>query len=164
MGGEVGLVDHAGYPTRRITRGCTSQDEGLYQVVKKIAGSALQGAAGQNGAMERTIVVSRDTVGSRGLYTSIVTTAPGGRTEIHHHGDCETSIYILRGRARFYSGAGLRDIVEASAGDFIFVPAREVHVEENASDADELVVLLSRNCDGSVVHYVEGTLPERPSS
>jgi hypothetical protein len=30
-----------------------------------------------------------------------------------------------------------------------------VHVEENASDADDLVVLLSRNCAGSVVHYVE---------
>jgi uncharacterized RmlC-like cupin family protein len=128
-------------------------------MVTKIAGASLEGAAGQNDAMERTIIVSRETVGSRGLYTSIVTTAPGGRTEVHHHGDCETSIYILRGRARFYAGDGLRDIVEADTGDFIFVPAREVHVEENASDSDELVVLLSRNCDGSVVHYVEGSLP-----
>jgi uncharacterized RmlC-like cupin family protein len=123
----------------------------------------LRGGAGQNDAMERTIVVSRDTVGSRGLYTSIVTTAPGGRTEIHHHGECETSIYVLRGRARFYSGDGLREIVDAEEGDFVFVPAFEVHVEENASETDELVVLLSRNCDGSVVHYVEGTLPARPA-
>ena len=133
-------------------------------MVTKIAAASLHAVAGQNDAMERTIVVSRDTVGSRGLYTSVVTTAPGGRTEIHHHGDCETSIYILRGRARFYSGDGLRDVVDADAGDFIFVPAREVHVEENASDSDDLVVLLSRNCDGSVVHYVEGTLPERSAS
>lgn len=133
-------------------------------MVTKVAAASLHGNAGQNDAMERTIVVSRDTVGSRGLYTSIVTTAPGGRTEIHHHGECETSIYIVRGRARFYSGDGLRDIVEADAGDFVFVPAREVHVEENASATDDLIVLLSRNCDGSVVHYVEGTLPERPSA
>jgi uncharacterized RmlC-like cupin family protein len=88
-----------------------------------------------------------------------VTTAPGGRTEVHHHGDCETSIYIIKGRARFYSGEGLRDVVEADEGDFVFVPAREVHVEANASDTDELVVLLSRNCDGPVVHYVESTTP-----
>ncbi len=114
--------------------------------------------------MERTIVVSRDTVGSRGLYTSLVTTAPGGRTEIHHHGDCETSIYIVSGRARFYSGDGLRDIVVADAGDFVYVPAHEVHVEENASNSDDLVVLLSRNCDRSVVHFVEGALPERPAT
>ena len=133
-------------------------------MVTRIAASSLSGDAGQNDAMERTIVVSRDTVGSRGLYTSIVTTAPGGRTEIHHHGDCETSIYIMSGRARFYSGDGLRDIIEADAGDFIFVPAREVHVEENASDSADLVVLLSRNCDGSVVHYVEGVVPEHSAS
>jgi uncharacterized RmlC-like cupin family protein len=133
-------------------------------MVKRIAKSALSRNPGQNDAMERTIVVSRDTVGSTGLYTSIVTTAPGGRTEIHHHGECETSIYILSGHARFYSGDALRDVIEADAGDFVFVPAFEVHVEENASDTEDLVVLLSRNCDGSVVHYVEGTLPARPAS
>src|SRR5256885_5226833 len=52
---------------------------------------------GQNDAMQRVIAVSRDTVGSDNLYSSIVTTAPGGRTEVHHHGKCETSIYILKG-------------------------------------------------------------------
>jgi uncharacterized RmlC-like cupin family protein len=133
-------------------------------MVTRIAASALCPGAGQNDAMERTVVVSKDTVGSRGLYTSLVTTAPGGRTEVHHHGECETSIYILSGRARFYSGDALRDVVEAAEGDFIFVPAFEVHVEENASDDAELVVLLSRNCDSSVVHYVEGTLPGRATS
>ncbi|HEY8171917.1 MAG TPA: cupin domain-containing protein [Dehalococcoidia bacterium] len=131
-------------------------------MVVRIAKDTLRGDAGQNAAMERTIAVSRDTVGSRGIYSSIVTTAPGGRTEIHHHGECETSIYILRGIARFYSGEGLGDIVEAYEGDFVYVPAHEVHVEENASNTDDLVVLLSRNCDGSVVHYVDGKLPDRP--
>jgi len=132
-------------------------------MVRRIERAAVTGGAGQNAGMERAIVVSRDTVGSTGLYTSIVTTAPGGRTEVHHHGECETSIYILKGRARFYSGEGLRDIVEGDEGDFIFVPAREVHVEANASDTEELVVLLSRNCDGSVVHYVDGSIPEHDS-
>ncbi len=131
-------------------------------MVRRIDGSTLRGSAGQNADMERTIVVSHDTVGSQNLYTSVVSTGPGGRTEIHHHGVCETSIYILSGRARFYSGEGLSEVVEASKGDFVYVPAFEVHVEENASDTDDLVVLLSRNCAGPVVHYVEGTLPERP--
>jgi uncharacterized RmlC-like cupin family protein len=128
-------------------------------MVKRIARDAVDAGAGQNADMDRAVVISRDTVGSRGIYTSIVTTAPGGRTEVHHHGDCETSIYILRGRARFYSGEGLRDIVDADEGDFIYVPAHEVHVEANASDAEPLVVLLSRNCDRSVVHYVDAALP-----
>ncbi len=114
--------------------------------------------------MERVVAISRDTVGSVNIYSSIVTTAGGGRTEIHHHGECETSIYILRGRARFYAGDALADVTEAVEGDFIYVPAFEVHVEENASDDEPLVVLLSRNCGGSVVHYVEGAPPARPLS
>lgn len=128
-------------------------------MVKRVARESLVGNPGQNADMERIIAVSRDTVGSQNLYSSIVRTGPGGRTEIHHHGECETSIYILKGRARFFAGEGLRDITDAHEGDFIYVPAYEVHVEENASDTDELVVLLSRNCPGSVVHYVEGELP-----
>ena len=130
-------------------------------MVKRIAKEDLVGNPGQNADMERVIAVSRETVGSQNLYSSIVRTGPGGRTEIHHHGECETSIYILSGRARFYSGDGLAEIVEAAEGDFIFVPAYEIHVEENAGDTDDLVVLLSRNCPGSVVHYVEGALPPR---
>ncbi|MBI5289360.1 MAG: cupin domain-containing protein [Chloroflexi bacterium] len=128
-------------------------------MVTRVPKEQLTGHRGQNDDMERVIAVSRDTVGSKNLYSSIVRTAPGGRTEIHHHGECETSIYILRGRARFYSGESLRDIVDATEGDFIFVPAYEVHVEENASDSDDLVVLLSRNCPGSVIHYVKGAIP-----
>ncbi len=130
-------------------------------MVTRIPKESLVGNQGQKSDMERVIAVSRDTVGSTNLYSSIVRTAGGGRTEIHHHGECETSIYILEGRARFYSGDELGEIVEAHQGDFIFVPAFEVHVEENASDTDELVVLLSRNCPGPVVHYVEGTIPPR---
>ena len=124
-------------------------------MVKHIQKADLVGYAGQNAGMERVIAVSRDTVGSTNLYSSIVTTAPGGRTEVHHHGECETSIYILKGTARFYWGDGLNDIVDADEGDFVYVPAFEVHVEENISPTAPLVVLLSRNCGGSVVHYVD---------
>ena len=130
-------------------------------MVTRVAKASLVGNAGQNAAMERVVAVSRDTVGSAGLYSSIVTTAPRGRTEVHHHGECETSIYILHGRARFYSGDGLSDIIDADEGDFVYVPAYQVHVEENASETEDLVVLLSRNCSGSVVHYVEQSPPER---
>ncbi len=110
---------------------------------------------GQNEAMTRAVAISSETAGSRRLYSGIVTTAPRGRTEVHHHGECETSIYILRGRARFYSGEALADVVEADEGDFVYVPAFEVHVEENASDTDDLVVVITRNCAGPETYYVE---------
>ena len=113
-------------------------------------------STGQNSDMERSIAVSAETVGSVGLYSSVVTTAPGGRTRIHHHGTCETSIYIVAGTARYTWGpTGLEETMEADAGDFIYIPAGEVHVEENASATEPLVVVLTRNCPGSVVHYLD---------
>lgn len=111
---------------------------------------------GQNNDMERSIAVSADTVGSVGLYSSVVTTGPGGRTRIHHHGACETSIYILSGRARYTWGpTGLEESMDAGEGDFVYIPAGEIHVEENASATEPLVVVLTRNCPGSVVHYLD---------
>jgi uncharacterized RmlC-like cupin family protein len=113
--------------------------------------------AGQHAGMERSIAISRPTVGAQRLYTAIVSTAPGDKTRIHHHGDCETSIYILAGAARYTWGAtGLEHEMSATAGDVIYIPAGEIHVEENASATEPLVVVLTRNCPDSHVVYVDG--------
>lgn len=113
-------------------------------------------SVGQHAGMERSIAISALTVGSRRLYSSIVSTAPGDRTRIHHHGDCETSIYILSGIAHYMWGpTGLEATFDAAAGDFVFIPAGEVHVEANASATEPLVVVLTRNCADSHVVYVD---------
>jgi uncharacterized RmlC-like cupin family protein len=113
-------------------------------------------SAGQNADMERSIAISSDTVGSVGLYSSVVTTAPGARTRIHHHGECETSIWIVSGRARYTFGpTGVEETMDAGAGDFVYIAAGEIHVEENASATEPLVVVITRNCAGSVVHYLD---------
>jgi uncharacterized RmlC-like cupin family protein len=113
-------------------------------------------STGQNADMQRSIAISSDTVGSVGLYSSVVTTAPGARTRVHHHGECETSIWIVSGRARYTFGpTGLETSMEAEAGDFVYIAAGEIHVEENASDRQPLVVVITRNCPGSVVHYLD---------
>lgn len=112
---------------------------------------------GQHPGMERSIAISRPTVGSAQLYSSVVSTAPGDKTRIHHHGDCETSIYILHGTARFTWGpTGLEHEMTAETGDFVYIPAGEVHVEENASTYQPLVVILTRNCPDSHVVYLDG--------
>jgi uncharacterized RmlC-like cupin family protein len=111
---------------------------------------------GQNADMERSVAVSSDTVGAAGLYSSIVTTAPRGKTRIHHHGECETSIYIVSGVAHYTWGpSGLEHEMDAAAGDFVYIPAGEIHVEENASTTEPLVVVLSRNCPDSLVVYAD---------
>ncbi len=111
---------------------------------------------GQTRDMERSIAISASATGSVLLYSSIVTTAPGKKTRIHHHGPCETSIFILSGQARYTWGAsGLEHDMSAATGDFIYIPAGEIHVEENASATDPLVVVLSRNCPDSHVEFVD---------
>jgi uncharacterized RmlC-like cupin family protein len=116
-----------------------------------------QTTIGQHPGMERSIAISKPTVGSERLYSSIVSTAPGDRTRLHHHGDCETSIYILSGAARYTWGpTGVESEMEASAGDFVYIPAGEIHVEANASRVDPLVVVLTRNCPDSHVVYLDG--------
>ena len=113
-------------------------------------------STGQNADMERSIAISAERVGSVGLYSSVVTTAPRARTRVHHHGECETSIWIASGRARYTFGpTGIEESMEAEAGDFVYIAAGEVHVEENASETEPLVVVITRNCPGSVVHYLD---------
>jgi uncharacterized RmlC-like cupin family protein len=123
----------------------------------RVTPAELRTSTGQNADMERAIAVSRSTVGSERLYSSIVTTAQRGRTRIHHHGECETSIYIVSGTARYTWGpTGVEHEMQAATGDFVYIPAGEIHVEENASTEQPLVVVLSRNCPDSHVVYVDG--------
>jgi len=126
-------------------------------MARRIQPSEFQMGTGQNADMERAIAVSAPVAGSTNLYSSIVTTAPGGKTRIHHHGPCETSIYIVSGTARYTWGpTGLEETMQASAGDFVYIAAGEIHVEENASTEEPLVVVLTRNCPDSHVVYVDG--------
>ena len=114
-------------------------------------------SVGQHADMERSIAISAGVAGSAGLYSSQVTTQPGAKTRIHHHGPCETSIYVLSGVARFTFGpTGLEASFTADAGDFVYIPAGEIHVEENASATEDLVVILTRNCPDSHVVYLDG--------
>jgi uncharacterized RmlC-like cupin family protein len=112
--------------------------------------------ATHGGDMERVVAISKDTVGSRGIYAAMVTTPPGGSTRRHHHGDCETALYIIEGEAEFTWGpTGVEHALRAAAGDFVHIPAGEIHVERNVSAIDELRVLVSRNCDDAVTVYVD---------
>ena len=125
-------------------------------MARRIQPSEFIRGTGQNADMERAIAVSAPVAGSTNLYSSVVTTAPGGKTRIHHHGPCETSIYIAAGRARFTWGpTGLEHAMDAVPGDFVYIPAGEIHVEENASPDESLVVILTRNCPDSHVVYMD---------
>lgn len=87
-------------------------------------------------------------MGSQNIYSAIVITAAGGKTDVHHHAECETAIYILKGRACYRFGEKVDQVVTAGEGDFVYIPAFMIHTEENLSDAEELHVLVTRNRPG----------------
>ena len=126
-------------------------------MVQVVRPADWQREPGNAAGMERAIAVSQSTVGSTNLYTAVVTTPPGESTRLHHHGECETSIYIASGRAKFTWGpTGVEHELLSEAGDIVFIPAHEIHTEQNPSTTEPLVVVVTRNCPGSVVHYVDG--------
>lgn len=128
----------------------------IERMAKHIPPADFLVGTGQNSDMVRAIAVSAPVAGSTMLYSSIVTTAPSGKTRIHHHGPCETSIYIQSGSAHYTWGAtGLEHQMDAGAGDFVYIPAGEIHVEANASATEPLVVVLTRNCPDSHVVYMD---------
>jgi uncharacterized RmlC-like cupin family protein len=73
----------------------------------------------------------------------------------HHHGDHETSIYVLRGRVRIEFGRGGSSAVDARAGDFIHVPPHVVHRELNPT-AEEGEIVVVRGGTGAPTVNVEG--------
>jgi uncharacterized RmlC-like cupin family protein len=102
----------------------------------------------QTTGMQREAGVSPETVGTRALWSGYVKGLPGMASGVHHHGDCETAIYVLRGKARFHFGPKLEQTVEVQEGDFLFVPPNEVHVEENLSATEPVEFIVSRGCSG----------------
>ena len=78
--------------------------------------------AEQTVGMIRKSGVTPETAGSRALWTGYVTTPPGMVSGAHHHGDAESSIYVVSGSARFTWGDRPGAWCVTGPGDFIYVP------------------------------------------
>ncbi len=99
----------------------------------------------QTAGMTRAAAITHARAGASKLWAGTVVVEPDAKTGAHHHGDLETVLYIVRGRARFRWGDHLEYFAEAGPGDFIFVPPYVPHQEMNASPdmAVEAVVIRS---------------------
>jgi uncharacterized RmlC-like cupin family protein len=123
--------------------------------IRVVKPSERDAGTAQTQGMTRVAGVSAATCGSSGVWMGQFTNEPGFRSGAHHHGDIESAIYVLSGRLRMRWGARLELEAEAGAGDFIFVPARLVHQEINASATEGIVAILARGGQENVVVNVE---------
>lgn len=79
---------------------------------------------------------------TEGMWTGTVDTEPGAVTGWHHHGEHETTLYIVSGTFRLESGPGGAEVVEAGPGDFLRVPAGAVHRESNPGHGPSRAVIV----------------------
>ena len=100
--------------------------------------------------MSRQVAMHRD-----GMWTGTVDTAPHATSGWHHHGDHETTLYVVSGRMRLESGPGGEHVVEAGPGDFLRVPAGAIHRESNPSDETARAVIV-RCGSGDPTYNVDG--------
>ena len=72
--------------------------------VRVVRPAGRSSATAQTPGIRREMAVGLETTGTKTLWMGVASTAAGTTSGWHHHGDCETGIYVLRGRARFRIG------------------------------------------------------------
>ena len=112
-------------------------------------------ATEQSMGIKREAAVSAETTGARSLWMGLASTPPGATSAWHHHGDCETGIYVVSGHARFSWGPNGVESAEVGPGDFLSVGPHAVHREEALGD-EPFVMVVARGCTGILSVDVEG--------
>jgi uncharacterized RmlC-like cupin family protein len=105
----------------------------------------------QTPGMNRAAAINAARAGAEKLWAGTVVIHPGAETGAHHHGDLESVIYVVSGRARMKWGERLEYTAEAGPGDFIYVAPSAPHQEINASPDEPLSCVLVRSGQEPVV-------------
>src|ERR1700752_1380348 len=100
--------------------------------VKVIPGSQLDPNTAQTPGMTRAAAITHARTGASKLWAGTVAIDANAKTGAHHHGELESVIYVVSGRARMRWGERLEFCAEAGPGDFIYVPPFVPHQEINA--------------------------------
>ncbi len=100
---------------------------------------------------------------ARKIWAGRIRIEPDAKTGAHHHGELESVIYVISGKARMRWGEHLEFYAEAGPGDFIFVPPYVPHQEINASTDEPLICVLIRSDQKPVVVNLEIEAAEKPA-
>jgi uncharacterized RmlC-like cupin family protein len=101
--------------------------------------------------MTRAAAINHARAGANKLWAGTVNIHPNAKTGAHHHGELESVIYVVSGRARMRWGDQLEFFAEADAGDFIFIPPFVPHQEINALPDQPLLCVLVRSDQEPIV-------------
>ena len=96
-----------------------------------------------------------EAIATEGFWAGRVTTDPGMVSGWHHHGEFESSIYVLTGALRMEFGPGGSESFVAEPDDFVYVGKGIVHRESNPT-GEPATFVVSRRGRGKVVVNVDG--------
>jgi uncharacterized RmlC-like cupin family protein len=130
--------------------------------VRIVKGGELDTNTPQTAGMNRAAAISYATAGAQKLWAGTVTIHANAKTGAHHHGELESVIYVVSGKARMRWGDALEFTAEAGPGDFIFVPPYVPHQEINASTDEPLACVLVRSGQDPVVVNLDIAAVEAP--
>jgi uncharacterized RmlC-like cupin family protein len=92
--------------------------------------------------------INSATTGSVSISMAYGTLTKSIRAEPHYH-PFETAIYIVSGNVRVHLGITGNEFVDASEGDFIYIPPMIVHSPENIGDIP-MQFVVARNAPDEV--------------
>jgi uncharacterized RmlC-like cupin family protein len=131
--------------------------------VKIVRAGELDTNTPQTAGMTRAAAITHAKTGASKLWAGTVVVEPNAKTGAHHHGDVETVLYIVRGRARMRWGERLEFMAEAGPGDFIYVPPFVPHQEINARRDEVVEAVIVRSGQEPVVVNLDIASPEEES-
>lgn len=131
--------------------------------VKIVRSGELDCNTPQTPGMTRAAAISHARTGAEKLWAGTVLVHPDAKTGPHHHGELETVLYIVRGRARFRWGDRLEFVEEAGPGDFIYVPPYVPHQELNARRDEPVEAVVVRSGQEPIVVNLDIESPEPAS-
>lgn len=132
------------------------------QGVRIVSSKQLDFNTAQTPGMTRAAAINRAMAGANKLWAGTANIHPNAKTAPHHHGDLESIIYIVSGRARMRWGEKLEFVADAGPGDFIFVPPFVPHQEINANENEALACVVVRSDQAPVVVNLDIPAVEEP--
>jgi uncharacterized RmlC-like cupin family protein len=131
--------------------------------VKIVSGNDLDPNTPQTPGMTRAAAITHARTGASKLWAGTVVVQPDAKTGPHHHGELETVLYIVRGKARMRWGDKLEFSGEAGPGDFIYVPPYVPHQEINALASEPCEAVVVRSGQEPIVVNLDLESPEPAS-
>jgi uncharacterized RmlC-like cupin family protein len=125
--------------------------------------AGLSGSTAQTQGMTRVEAISGKTVGSSALWMGQTHVAAATASDNHHHGECETAIYVVSGSPVFVffdEAGGVERRLETKPGDYVFVPPWVPHREENPDPDGEAVVVVARTTQEAIVVNLPSLRPQ----